>query len=100
MRLIDADVLLKKADWFEYYDEDGHWDGFERIDVDDVEKAPTVDAVEVVRCKDCRFYEENAESRTRFCRRGLNYQYAVPDGFCSYGERRTNDKRTDSTDRA
>ena len=48
MRLIDADVLLKKADWFEYYDEDGHWDGFERIDVDDVEKAPTIDAVEVV----------------------------------------------------
>ena len=48
MRLIDADVLLKKADWFEYYDEDGHWDGFKHINVDDVEKAPTIDAVEVV----------------------------------------------------
>lgn len=47
MRLIDAEVLLKKADWFEYYDEDGHWDGFKYIDVDDVEKAPTIDAVEV-----------------------------------------------------
>lgn len=60
---------------------------------DVIRDAPTVDAVEVVRCKDCRYYEENAESRTRFCRRGLNYQYAEPDGFCSYGERKTNEKK-------
>ena len=49
----------------------------------------TVDAVEVVRCKDCRMYEENRESRTTFCRRELNYLYAKPDGHCSYGERKT-----------
>ena len=49
-----------------------------------------VDAVEVVRCKDCNFYEENTEAITRFCRRELGYMYAKPDGFCSYGERKDN----------
>ena len=44
--------------------------------------------VGVVQCKDCRMYEENREARTTFCRRELNYLYAKPDGFCSYGVRR------------
>lgn len=46
---------------------------------------PTID---LVQCKDCRMYEENREARTTFCRRELNYVYAKPDGFCSYGVRR------------
>lgn len=55
--------------------------------IDYVKDFPTVDAVEVVRCKDCKKY------RDPFCL--LNdtqsgYLTAVsPDHFCSYGERRS-----------
>lgn len=48
-------------------------------------EAPTVDAVEVVRCRDCKhlmfsdFYGE--------CKRG-NLGIVNPDDFCSYGERK------------
>ena len=50
--------------------------------------APSID---IVQCRDCRMYEENREARTTFCRRELNYMYARPDGFCSYGERKNHE---------
>ena len=58
---------------------------------DSAELMVSHDVIPVVRCKDCKFYEENAEAITRFCRRELGYMYATPDGFCSYGERKDND---------
>lgn len=58
---------------------------------------------EIVRCKDCKWYEESKHSElrpNRFCYR-LRNDNGVPvgynwdsDDFCSYGERR--DKRTAS----
>ncbi len=60
--------------------------------------APTVDAVAVVRCKDCR---KCVKHRTRrgnlmyFCSRiggKIDGAYQVDaNGFCSYGKRRVND---------
>ena len=45
---------------------------------------PTVDAVEVVRCKDCKRY-----SQSGLCNLYLNVSHQMkPDDFCSYGERR------------
>lgn len=41
--------------------------------------APTVDAVEVVRCKDCKSWKNGDCYRQELTR---------PDDFCSYGERR------------
>lgn len=49
--------------------------------------APTVDAVEVVRCKDCRFTIDR-ENETHGCYRNF-IEDCKPDDFCSYGERRT-----------
>lgn len=50
-----------------------------------VEMAPTIDAVEVVRCKDCKNY------RPPFCLLNDNKQgwlnHVLPEHFCSYGER-------------
>lgn len=74
MRLIDAEklgvVTVKVPDGVdaESYVK-GCQDILERIDV-----APTVDAVPVVRCKECRHYER--------C------ELMTDDGFCSDGERK------------
>ena len=49
---------------------------------------PTVDAVEVVRCKDCKHYVKDSF----FCRMNCLdiHEHSVwyEDDFCSYGERR------------
>ena len=48
-----------------------------------VEKAPTVDAVVVMRCKDCRSYNK---PKTGWCEVHLDREH--PDDFCSYGKRK------------
>lgn len=58
--------------------------------VDDVmgviEDAPTVDAVEVVRCKVCQHSADDAWPKGKvWCRKICRYM--KEDGFCSYGER-------------
>ena len=57
--------------------------------IDRLRDAPTVDAVVVVRCRDCEFCNYNSSSETYKCMslRGM-YGTVDPDGFCSYGERR------------
>ena len=64
-RLIDANALLEEQRIMYHYSR--------------IENAPTVDAVEVVRCKDCKHYKI-----------GLCYGWhcVEEDDFCSYGERR------------
>jgi hypothetical protein len=65
----------------------GYWNGLveaRRI----AERMPTVDAVEVVRCKDC---DKSKRSPLfgrgwRFCKN--NQQHHKDEHFCSYGERR------------
>ena len=56
---------------------------------------PTIDAVPVVRCRECKFYRELRTKRhnqlMRLCyRRGKHdMEYPVkPDDFCSYGQRK------------
>ena len=49
-------------------------------------ETPTADVVEVVRCKDCKYYIAN------YCTRDINGRtnmfYMNADDFCSYGERK------------
>ena len=55
-----------------------------------LETQPTVDAVEVVRCKHCKSWKEpwlECQTMGR-CLRGKT-EITSPDHFCSYGERRT-----------
>ena len=72
-RLIDANALLDKLIKTSRY-----------FDVKfDIEEAPTVDAVEVVRCKDCRW------RNTKGCPY-MNFNATARDDedYCSDGERR------------
>lgn len=71
MRLIDGDKLERQEYW-------GNERCFDYVDAEDIDNAPTVDAVPVVRCKDCRKF------KTYSCRMVASGY----DDFCSYGERK------------
>ena len=75
MRLIDADDLLKKKREMELYFAVPEWE---------IEKAPTIDAVPVVRCKDCKFFQYGDYC----CGDKMEHSHAREDDFCSYGERK------------
>lgn len=53
---------------------------------------PTIDAVHVVRCKDCEHYgweQEYCHGKTqRFCKLHKGLVFVDKDSFCSYGKRR------------
>lgn len=72
MRLIDADRLLKMM---------SHWKPY--MDMDNVREAikkmPTIDAVPVVRCKDCRWHQN--------CEIEYHGQFGA-NSFCCAGERK------------
>ena len=98
-RLIDANALWRALedtgadiheDWADGYSEWGFsWEAIERL----LKEAPTVDAVEVVRCKDCKHYvqflQDRKECRCTIFSGCYDRPYPTdPDDFCSYGERR------------
>ena len=89
MRLIDADRLSEAI-----YDnvptpyEEAVWAKEDCLT--EIEAAQTVDAVEVVRCRECvhyemgvclKIYDDGAASK-------YAWQERKPDDFCSYGERK------------
>ena len=85
MRLIDADALYDDA--IENMAEDEVLYGFSPSQID---RAPTIDAVPVVRCGRCGFWDEHPASRGESdgpkgkCTR-LREETAFYD-FCSHGE--------------
>lgn len=102
MRLIDADALLegiaelKQSPWFN--NKYGYADRKEAVEIVEdlcIKNEPTVDAVEVVRCKDCVYCEPYAIDTGEDCMTGLwcgnNQKDITLQDFCSYGERRDED---------
>ena len=79
MRLIDADKLKQHYAYWESSKYDYMQEEKKLFD-DIVDQQPTVDAVEVVRCKDCKYRKKN----TFYLH---NMRYEDDNGFCSYGER-------------
>ena len=82
MRLIDADAIIPKGT---------------RITQDNVDVAtairfaPTVDAVPVVRCRECKMWRNSKQFRdNHICFRYDTVTY--PDDFCSCGERKGADR--------
>lgn len=82
MRLIDGDALWERLNdepWENNADRD-------EIALPIVDAAPTVDAVIVTRCKDCKYW-------TEFGNCGHPRQHGIlptayPYDYCSYGERK------------
>lgn len=91
MRLIDADAVIEKEERSEL---DRYIDG-ERcyqmvVPSWAIIEAPTIDAVSVVRCKDCKHkYQEpwnNGVAVEGECE--IWHNATLDDDFCSYGERK------------
>lgn len=79
-RLIDANALIAEYD---------------RVHIGEpgkarklMEDAPTIDAVEVVRCKDCKWLYDEMDDYCCRSHRGL--VRICENSFCSYGERKEN----------
>ena len=79
MRLIDADALMDEAN------SDGAY-GY--VDAKQISKAPTVDAVPVVRCRECKYRKYDDIFGMMWCNRDYCTKRVKYDDFCSYGERR------------
>ena len=78
MRLIDVDAFLEKMKRTSRY-----------FDVKfDIEEMPTIDAVTVVRCKDCIRRYDTDECPMCFLIEGKYYEYTNGNGFCDRGERK------------
>ena len=80
-RLIDANALIAEYD---------------RVHIGEpgkarklMEDAPTIDAVEVVRCKDCKWLYDEMDDYCCRSHRGL--VRICENSFCSYGERKDNE---------
>lgn len=92
MRLIDADTLgvgrcsqdILSADYC------AGWNGLISI----LENAPTVDAIPVVRCRECKYaYRIDSPIEEYDCRKISFFEkWPSPEHFCSYGERRKPDE--------
>ena len=97
MRLIDADRLNKPI----YAEEDnitgsgmsydeicGYNDGID-IAWNKIDQAPTIDAVPVVRCRDCKFGDWDSEPNDAMvCMRTKDGFWRSGNDFCSFGERK------------
>ena len=86
MRPIDADAFLKDIltagigkTIIEYSESDiGYM----------IRKRPTVDAVPVVRCRECIAYTPVDDNTGKCVFLIGEHQYVVPDGYCYLGERK------------
>ncbi len=76
-RYIDADALPIKD-----LDSNGWLNAF-GVALEDIENAPTVDAVSVVRCKECKWYSDMWGCTEH----DEVHLVTNPDDFCSIGER-------------
>jgi hypothetical protein len=104
MRLIDADALFnwgkyKLSDAVKYGNKDEEHQDFSYSTLmmyeiaGEVDDAPTIDAVLVVRCKDCKQYN------TTCCSEGLGWCEKMDRGvhddfYCSNGERKESEGST------
>ena len=83
MRLIDANEAIINFG-FEWDDISPTRDEF----VSFLKKQPTIDAVPVVRCKDCIRRYDTDECPMCFLIEGKYYEYTNENGFCDRGERK------------
>lgn len=92
-KLIDADALNAEMYHKSFEVDDGRnvwnsglWIRY-KIFEEAIREAPTIDAVPVIRCKDCKYWENSSTDTTEhICHWGKFRKSA--DAFCSWAERK------------
>ena len=98
MRPIDADALMKTV-FNDVVLVDGEVKGVGLILAETVDNAPTIDAVPVVRCRECKHHRDKNEHEQQYLVEDILictspdatddcWNAVWPDHFCSYGERK------------
>ena len=85
-RLIDADTLIQN-----HGNDVTNWDNPYAVKISSIKNAPTVDAVEVVRCRDCA---KDGLFTCPICfieNKTLQFINHSPDFYCGEGERKDGD---------
>ena len=83
MRPIDAESLKHIVNGSKYYGTQE-----QRDFCDMITEAPTIDAVPIVRCKDCKCWTEWSNGTGSCSRFALDWIGTDADDFCSMGERK------------
>ena len=94
MRPVDADAIYNEALENHQKGEIEDWE-FDSI-INYLDGAPTINTVEIVYCKDCKWFADNNGGEWYGCKmfhvvRITPEDAPKPDDFCSYGERRDDD---------
>ena len=90
-RLINADALMETMR--ENSEGNEGWYGDTWQFMRDIDNAPTIDAVQVVRCRDCKNWTE-WENGAGSCQRSGSVMWLGTDAtdFCSFAEREDNEQ--------
>lgn len=99
--LISRSALIEEYEWLKSQVNSSSVSEIEEH-IERIKKAPAVDAVLVVRCKDCQHQRERNEYERNYLAEGVLictspdatddcWNAVWPDHFCSYGERRSSD---------
>ena len=83
MRLIDADALMEKE-----YSRLREGEVLHCIPPSHVDAAPTIDAVPVVRCRECKHGKRGVDNMVRCSHPCGKVISMTADDFCSYGQRK------------
>lgn len=78
-RLIDANQLMAEIKTLPMM---SNWG--EAFMPDLIKRQPIVDAVEIVRCKDCRYNRDDSVFHS--CKRNVTHYPNNPEFFCAYGK--------------
>ena len=96
MRLIDADALIEEMQGSKYKVNNGAYARGANAVIDyycrEIPFRAIIDAVPVVRCKDCKYVKAHKAYDGRLvCGATTNPNWVSADHFCSYGERKDGD---------
>ena len=89
MRLIDADAVIadvKKNNQTNFDKQD--WTSRNVCTL--LIGAPTIDAVPVVRCRECKHWSEHPEGYLGVCS-FISRNFVMENGYCAWGERKEDD---------
>jgi len=86
MNLIDRNKLKPLYVWAERHTASGNVCKLV-VEVADIEKLPTIDAVPVIRCEDCRYWYNDEYETEGYCDLTQYFHMTAMD-FCSRGKRK------------